>query len=143
MQEPRELHWRFVKQLLRYVKTTSNYGLVYKQSAPNKLNLTGYTDSDFAGCVEDRKSTSGYAFKYGNCLVSWNSSKQKTVSLSSTEAEYFGLTNSIKEMIWLKQVLGELKRDNIHLVIYSDNKSTICLSKNPEFHARTKHIDIR
>ena len=144
MQQPRELHWRFLKRLLRYVKTTSDYSLVYSKSpSEEKISLIGYTDSDYAGSVEDRKSTSGYAFKYGNCLISWNSSKQKTVSLSTTEAEYIGLTNSIKEIIWLKQVLSELKRDKIQLKIFCDNKSTICLSRNPEFHSRTKHIDIR
>jgi hypothetical protein len=146
MQEPRELHWRFLKRLLRYLKTTSDYSLVYRRSSPQETHLIGYTDSDYAGSIEDRKSTSGYAFKYGNCLISWNSSKQKTVSLSSTEAEYIGLTNSIKEIIWLKQILCELKRkfrDKTQLKIFCDNKSAICLSKNPEFHSRTKHIDNR
>jgi hypothetical protein len=143
MQEPRELHWRFLKRLLRYVKTTSEYSLVYSRSTPTETKIIGYTDSDYAGSVEDRKSTSGYAFKYGNCLISWNSSKQKTVSLSSTEAEYIGLTTAVKEIIWLRQLLCELKRDKNQLQIFCDNKSTICLSKNPEFHARTKHIDIR
>jgi hypothetical protein len=88
---------------------------------------------DCAGSVHDRKSTS----------ITWNSAKQKTVSLSSTEAEYLALTTAIKEALWLKQLLFELNRKQEEITMYCDNKSTICLSKNPEFHSRTKHIDIR
>ena len=144
MQKPRELHWRFLKRLLRYIKTTNFCSLVFKKN--NKMcmpKLIGLTDSDYAGSLDDRKSTSGYAFNYGECLISWHSSRQKTVSLSSTEAEYIGLTSAVKELIWLNQLLSELNRQVFQLVIYCDNKSAICLAKNPEFHARSKHIDIR
>ena len=141
MHEPRELHWRFLKRLLRYVKTTRDFSLVYTKN--KEQNLVGYTDSDFGSNVEDRKSTAGYCFMYGNCLISWNSAKQKVVSLSSTEAEYIGLTTGVKELMWLRQLLKELNRRKKELVIHCDNKSTICLAKNPEFHARSKHIDIR
>ena len=75
--------------------------------------------------------------------MSWNSSKKKTVSLSSTEAEYIALANAAKEALWLKQLLNELNKDANQTLIYCDNKSTICLAKNPEMHSRTKHIDIR
>ena len=143
MQQPRELHWRFLKRLLRYIKTTCNYSIIYQKSKSTDSLLTGYSDSDFAGSIDDRKSTSGYVFKYGECLISWNSCKQKTVSLSSTEAEYIALTNAIKEIVWFKQMLSELKRETKELKLFCDNKSTIYLSKNPEFHSRTKHIDIR
>ena len=88
-------------------------------------------------------ATSGYAFKYKGCLVSWKSSKQQTVSLSSTEAEYIALINAVKESVWLRQLLIELKRDQDKIKIYCDNKSTICLSMNPEYHTITKLIDIR
>jgi hypothetical protein len=139
MEKPRELHWRFVKRLLRYVMFTKNYSLVYSKNTPS---ITGYTDSDYASSIDDRKSISGYLFKYGECSVSWNSSKQKTVALSSTEAEYVALTNAIKEGVWLKQLLSELGSQD-KMTILCDNKSTICLTNNPEFHSRTKHIDIR
>jgi hypothetical protein len=142
MHEPRELHWRFLKRLLKYVKTTRDYSLVYSKS-DSKPSLIGFTDSDFGSNLEDRKSTSGYCFKYGNCLISWNSSKQKVVSLSSTEAEYIGLTAAVKELSWLKQMLKELDKNIGEPTIYCDNQSSICLAKNPEFHARSKHIDIR
>jgi hypothetical protein len=139
MEKPRELHWRFVKRLLRYVMFTKNYSLVYSKNTPS---ITGYTGSDYASSIDDRKSISGYLFKYGKCSVSWNSSKQKTVALSSTEAEYVALTNAIKEGVWLKQLLSELGSQD-KMTILCDNKSTICLTNYPEFHSRTKHIDIR
>ncbi len=82
-------------------------------------------------------------FKYNNCTISWNSAKQKTVSLSSTEAEYIALASAVKEAVWLKQLLEELGRNQEEMNIFCDNKSTICLANNPEFHTRTKHIDIR
>ena len=75
MQEPKEWHWRFFKRLLRYIKTTRDYSLTYSKSNKENKKLIGYTDSDFAGNLEDRKSTSGYLFKYGECLISWKSSK--------------------------------------------------------------------
>ena len=142
MHEPREIHWRFVKRLLKYVKKkTKNVRLVYKKS--NEPKLIGYSDSDFARDVEDRKSTSGYAFNYGECLISWNSSKQKSVSLSSTEAEYIAITTASKEGIWINQLLDELKIKIDIIKLFCDNKSAILLASNPEFHSRTKHIDIR
>ena len=141
MQQPRELHWRYVKRLLRYIVFTKHYSLTYSKSS--SVEITGYTDSDYGSSIEDRKSISGYVFKYGDCSISWNSSKQKTVALSSTEAEYVALTNAIKEGVWLKQLLTELDKKPDIMTVFCDNKSTICLSNNPEFHSRTKHIDIR
>ena len=143
MQEPKELHWRFLKRLLRYLKTTRDYSLTYYKSNKENRKLIGYTDSDLASNFEDRKSTSGYLFKYGECLISWKSSKQNIVALSSTEAEYIGLTKAAQETIWLKQTLNELNHKTEQVLIYCDNQSSISLSKNPEFHARSKHIDIR
>ncbi len=143
MQKPRELHWRFVKRLLRYIKTTKNYCIIYRKNKTKNSELLGYSDADYAGSVEDRKSTSGYVFTYNNCIVTWNSAKQKTVSLFSTEAEYVALTTAIKEALWLEQLLSELNRSQKEIKMFCDNKSTICLTKNPEFHSRSKHIDIR
>ena len=76
MHEPRELHWRYLKALLRYIKTTKDYGLIYKRT--ENPELIGYSDADYGGSLDDRKSTSGYGFKYGDCLISWNSSKTKS-----------------------------------------------------------------
>ena len=141
MQQPREMHWRYVLRLIKYIKTTREYVLVYQKS--NHLKLVGFTDSDYAGDVEERKSTSGYVFKIGECIISWNSSRQKIVSLSSTEAEYISLVSSVKEAIWLKQLVNELEFEQPQITIHCDNKSAICLANNPEFHSRSKHIDVR
>ena len=88
MQEPRELHWRFLKRLMKYVNTTRDLSLTFQKGKETKIKLIGFTDSDYATSLDDRKSNSAYVFKYNNCTISWNSAKQKTVSLSSTEAEY-------------------------------------------------------
>ena len=122
----------------------------YRAGAGCVLRSTQLLCLHYAGDISDRKSTSGYIFKYGECTISWNSSKQKIVSLSSTEAEYKGLTNAAKEAIWYQQMFIELNNNckNIavignEIILYCDNKSTICLAKNPEYHSRSKHIDIR
>ena len=101
--------------------------------------------ADWAGDVGTRRSTSGYAFLMNNGCISWRSKKQRTVALSSTEAEYMALTEATQEAVWLKALLcelGEMKNDDV-VKIYEDNQSSIALAKNPEFHKRTKHIDIR
>ena len=87
MHQPRELHWRYLKRLLKYIHTTKSYRLKFAKH-DNKISLTGYCDSDYASSVEDRKSISGYVFQYNDSAISWNSAKQKQVSLSSTEADY-------------------------------------------------------
>ena len=132
-----------LKRILKYSEATKDNKLVYKKSKKKEIELSCFKDSDYAGSLEDRKSTSGYLFKYGMCVISWNSSKQKTISLSSTEAEYIGLATAAKEALWLKHILIELDRNPGKTIIYCDNQSTICLSLNPEMHARSKHIDIR
>ena len=132
-----------LKKTFRYLKSTIEYSLVYSKDINQNTKLIGNSDSDYASNIEDRKSTSGYLFKYGNCVISWHSSKQKIVSLSSTESEYIALTNAAKELLWIKQILNELNRKFETPVIYGDNKSSICLAMNPEFHSRSKHIDVR
>jgi hypothetical protein len=143
MQEPRELHWRFLKRLMKYVNTTRDFSLTFQKGKETKINLIGFTDSDYATSLDDRKSNSAYVFKYNNFTISWNSAKQKTVSLSLTKAEYIALTSAVKEAVWLKQLLVELSRKSEKINIYCDNNSTICLANNSEFNTRTKHIDIR
>jgi hypothetical protein len=106
--------------------------------------LVGYIDSDSDGCIDDRKSTSGYVFILGSCAISWSSKKQPTISLSSTEVEYIALTSTTSEAIWLKRILTYLKQEQQDAtIIYCDNMSTISISKNIMFHSCTKHIDIK
>ncbi|KAG6521246.1 hypothetical protein ZIOFF_018357 [Zingiber officinale] len=101
-------------------------------------------NSDWAGDVETRKSTSGYAFHLGSAIFSWSSKKQPVVALSTTEAEYIAATNCAMQAIWLKKILDFLQhKQDGPTTIFCDNKSTIALSKNPVFHCRCKHIDIK
>ena len=131
-----------MKRILRYLKGTSNFGLIYREDTPR--GITGYTDADWAGDVGDRKSTSGYVFLMGSVAISWKSSKQTCVALSTAEAEYVALSAAAQEAIWLQQLTSELLNDNIQeMTIFEDNQSTICLAKNQHIHGRTKHIDIK
>ncbi|KAG6490390.1 hypothetical protein ZIOFF_051686 [Zingiber officinale] len=101
-------------------------------------------NSDWAGDVETRKSTSGYAFHLGSAIFSWSSKKQPVVALSTTEVEYIAATNCAIQAIWLRKILDFLQhKQDGPTTIFCDNKSTIALSKNPVFHGRSKHIDIK
>ena len=141
--DPCPTHWQALKRVLRYLQATPTHGLDF--SRDGIATLQGYSDADWAGDVETRRSTSGYAFMMNNGCISWRSKKQRTVALSSTEAEYMALTEAIQEAIWLKAFLcelGEMKHDEA-VKVYEDNQGAIALAKNPEFHKRTKHIGIR
>ena len=134
-------HWIAGKRVLRYLRGTLNHGIRFQRS---KRDLEGFTDADWGACIEDRRSYTGFAFILGGGPVSWEAKKQRTVALSSTEAEYMALTEATKEAIHLKGFLEELgvRRDS-SVVIFNDNQGAQKLAKNPIFHARTKHIDIR
>ena len=130
MSDPKEEHMLIAKRVF--------YG------RSSKMNLLGYTDSDYAQDVDDRKSTSGYVFLLNRTAVSWCSRKQDIVTLSSTEAEYVAASSSACHCVWLKGILQELGLVNDECIdIMCDNSSTIKLSKNPVMHRRTKHIDVR
>ena len=109
--------------------------------------LSGYSDSDWAGDYDTRKSTSGFIFGVGSAAISWSSKLQPTVALLTCEAEYIGQTNATKEAIWLRRLLNEIRPETANepqaTIIYCDNQGAIALAKNPQFHARTKHIDIQ
>lgn len=108
--------------------------------------LTGYTDSDWAGNRDTRRSTSGFVFTLGSGPISWQSKRQPTVALSTCEAKYTGQTQAAKEAIWLRGLLTQLTGTDQFIrsvIIYGDNQGAIALAKNPQFHARSKHIDIQ
>ena len=110
----------------------------------DKFELLGYSDSDWAGCKDSRKSTSGFVFRVGNCTVSWSSKKQPVIALSSTEAEYIALCSAAQETVWLRNLLNDVKLEQVKpTTMYEDNQGAICLSKNPKNHPRTKHIDVK
>ena len=115
-----------------------------KYGKDSKFTLTGFTDSDWAGSTDDRRSTSAYIFCLGKSTISSCSRKQNTVALSSTEAEYASATEADCEGVWLRKLLNDLgRKQEGPTTIYCDNMSAIALTKNPVFHARSKHIELR
>ena len=141
MANPNKEHWSGIKRVLRYVKGTSHYGLMYRYS--DEFSLTGYSDADWAGDEATRKSMSGYIFKLGECTISWGSKKQSVVALSTTEAEYIALSLACQEAVWLRNLLTNVQLKQAVTTIHEDNQGAITLSKNPTSHSRTKHIDIK
>jgi hypothetical protein len=142
MHDPREPHLTAVKQILRYLHGTVDLGL-FLPRASSPHTLTVYTDADWAGCPDTRRSTLGYTVFLGNSLISWSSKRQPTVSRSSTEAEYRVVANSVSEATWLRQLLLELHQPlQCATVVYCDNMSVVYLSTNSVQHQRTKHIEI-
>jgi hypothetical protein len=107
-------------------------------------SLVGYCDSDWGSNIDDRRSITGYVFLLSGGAVSWQAKKQPTVALSSVEAEYMASTQATKEAIWWRTFLKELSvHTSSAILIFSDSQGSIALGKNPEYHARTKHIDIQ
>ena len=142
--DPCPTHWQALKRVLRYLQATPTHGIRFAGSS-NGSDLVGYSDADWAGDIESRRSTSGYVFMLNSGCISWRSKKQRTVALSSTEAEYMALSEATQEAVWLKAFMNEIGEATgmDPLTVYEDDQSAIALAKNPEFHKRTKHIDIR
>eukprot|EP00253_Pinus_taeda_P012705 PITA_12705 len=142
MERPKEAHWQATKRILRYVKGTKKFGILYNVSEHS--DLVRYTDSDWVGSVDDQKNTSGYVFHMGSGAISWASKKQSIVALSTTEAEYVAATAATCQAVWMRRMLRSLGQEQEKAtVIFCDNSSAIALSKNSVFHKRTKHIDTR
>jgi histone deacetylase 1/2 len=138
---PTTAHWTAVKRILRYVKGTSDFGIKITKS-PSTL-LSAFSDADWAGSVDDRRSTGGFAVFFGPNIISWSAKKQATVSRSSTEAEYKSLANATAELVWMEGLLKELGvRLKTPPCLWCDNLGATYLSANPVFHARAKHIEI-
>jgi histone deacetylase 1/2 len=138
---PTTVHWSAVKRILRYVRGTINLGLSIRRS--KSTLVSAFSDADWAGCVDERRSTGGFAVFLGDNLISWTARKQPTVSRSSTEAEYKALANATAEMLWVQKLLTELGIPHpAKARLWCDNLGATYLSANPIFHARTKHIEI-
>nr|GEW95939.1 zinc finger, CCHC-type [Tanacetum cinerariifolium] len=143
MQEPREQHMKAIRQVLRYIKGTLNFGISYYKKVGCKL--LGYSDSSYGINIDGGKGTTGIVFYFGNSTISWSSQKQPTVALSSCESEFMAATAATAcQALWLQRLLNALtswKEEKVTIIV--DNKSAIALMKNPVFHGRSKHIDIR
>lgn len=143
MEKPNVMHLNAVKRILRYVRGTIDFGLIYSREQGSYL-LSGFSDSDLAGNLDDRKSTAGLAFYLNDSLITRVSQKQRCVALSSCEAEFMAATAAACQAIWLRNVPRQMTYEGSGpLMLYIDNKSAIDLAKNPVFHGRSKHIDIR
>ncbi|THG92494.1 hypothetical protein EW026_g8421 [Hermanssonia centrifuga] len=139
-QNPGWTHWEAVKRVFRYLLGTKNLVLQY---GGVQRGLEGYVDADGAS-QEHRHAITGYVFLVDGGAVSWSSKKQELVTLSTTEAEYVAATHAAKEAMWIRRLLGEVFRPlDGPTTLYSDSQSAIALTKDGQYHARTKHIDIR
>jgi hypothetical protein len=138
---PKEVHLRVVKRIMRYLVYTRKFGLWYPMGST--FDLIGYSDTDYAGCKIDRKSTSGTCQFLGRSLVSWASKKQNSVALSTAEVEYIAAGPCCAQLLWMRQTIRDYgyKLRKLHLLC--DNESAVRMVDNPIEHSRTKHIDIR
>eukprot|EP00253_Pinus_taeda_P002070 PITA_02070 len=142
MVEPKRAHWAAAKHVLSYIQGTVEHGLLYTQG--NDIRLNGFTDADWVGSSVDRKSTTGYCFNIGSGMTFWCSRKHKSMALSSAEAGYMVASTTSCETIWLRKLRVNLSKRRMEATrILCDNQSCIKLSKNPVFHDRSKHIDIK
>ena len=126
---PRESHLTATKRILRYLKGTQDVGLWYPKGS--SFELIGYSDSDYAGCKIDRKSTSGTCQVLGRSLVSWSSKKQNSVALSTAEAEYISAGNCCAQLLWMKATLKDYGIKFKHVPLFCDNESAIKMTNNP------------
>lgn len=142
--KPEQQHWLALKRVLRYIKGTKDYKLIFKKNKEDK-RLFGYCDSDWASDVNSRRSCSGYTFMFQGAAISWCSKRQSTVALSTMEAEYMSLATATQEAMWLRHLESELHHNigNSPTVIYCDNQSAIKFAGTESYCARSKHIDIR
>ncbi|KAK8945192.1 hypothetical protein KSP39_PZI008471 [Platanthera zijinensis] len=141
MAEPRKPYLMAARSILKYVKLTSDMGLLYRRGMGFELH--GYMDVDYGGDSDDRKSTSGYVFLAGTSVMSWCSKKQDSVSVSITEAKYKASALAAQEAIWLRRLVEDIHMKVRGLTLLcGDNKSALKLVNNPVCHAITKHIEI-
>ncbi|XP_070679118.1 secreted RxLR effector protein 161-like [Malus domestica] len=142
MERPTEMHLNAAKRILRYVKGTIDYGVFYNSQGGSYF--VGFTDSDYAGDIDDRKSTSGHVFMLNYGAITLSSKKQQIVTLSTTEAEFVATASCVCQVIWLRMMLEALgDKQEGSTIIFCDNIYAIKLSRNPVMHGRGKHIDVR
>lgn len=140
-EKPRKQHWEAILRVMRCIKGTLGFGLTFKRH--QNLYIEAFTDADWASDVENRKSVSGTLIFVAGGPVIFRSCQQSLVALSTTEAEFIAAAETIKELIWVKTLLTELNIAYEGATLKCDSQTAIRLIKNPEFHRRTKHIDIK
>ena len=140
LSNPGRENWNVIKWILRYLRGTVNMMLCF---GDDKLIVVGYSDSDMAGDIDSRKSTSGYMIKFVGGSVTWQSRLQRCVALSTTKAEFIAITEACKELLWVKKFLQELGVVQDKYLLFLDSQSVIYLGKNSTFHSRSKQIGMR
>lgn len=149
LKNPGMAHWRAVQRGFKYLNGTQRHGIVLGQLgiSTEKMGdvLSAYSDADYGNCLDTKRSVSGFiTFLFGTSPISWRSSLQKLVTMSTTEAEFVALASTVQEVLYLRAFLEELGyKQTRGTLIYEDNQSTIKVAKNPEHHGRCKHIDLR
>uniref|UniRef100_A0A2N9H2E5 CCHC-type domain-containing protein n=1 Tax=Fagus sylvatica TaxID=28930 RepID=A0A2N9H2E5_FAGSY len=142
MANPGREHWNAVKWIFRYLKGTAEHEILFSKQLGTNL-VVGYVDADYAGELDDRRSTTGYVFTLSGGPICWKSTLQSIVAMSTTEAEYMAVAEVAKEALWLKGLVKELGLNQGGVQMHCDSQSAIYLAKNQVYHARTKHIDVR
>ena len=141
MHSPGQKHFEAAYRIVRYLKGTPGKGLLFRKNT--NLQIQIYTDADWAGCINDRRSTSGICTFIGGNLVTWRSKKQNVVARSSAEAEFRALANGVCEGLWLKRFFEDLKIQlPLPIQVFCDNKTVVAIAHNPVLHDRTKHIEV-
>uniref|UniRef100_A0A2N9HC61 Integrase catalytic domain-containing protein n=1 Tax=Fagus sylvatica TaxID=28930 RepID=A0A2N9HC61_FAGSY len=142
MANPGREHWNAVKWIFIYLKGTAKHGILFSRQLGTN-SIVGYVDADYAGEVDDRRSTTGYVFTLSGGPICWKSTLQSIVAMSTTEAEYMAVAEAAKKALWLKGLVKELGLNQGGVQMHCDSQSAIYLAKNQVYHARTKHIDVR
>jgi hypothetical protein len=145
MHNPGSQHVVACKRVLRYLKGTTDLGLEYnlQNIKHNEFNIEAFTDADWAGDHDQRRSTTGWLIKLNGCTVSWSSKRQTTPALSTAEAEYMAVSAAVQEIQWIRQLIEEMTSFLPHTKLYCDNQAAIWISNDDTHHQRTKHIDIK
>lgn len=142
MAKPAIEHWHAAKSVLRYLSGTVDYGIIFGHNSNKAIDVVGYCDSDYAGDVVSRRSTTGYTFIMNGGCISWSSRLQPTVAASTAEAEYMSAASAVKEALWLRKLLVDFGMVVSTMLIYCDNQGAIKLLKHPIASVRSKHIDV-
>ncbi|KAK5793532.1 hypothetical protein PVK06_034682 [Gossypium arboreum] len=141
MHAPTNLHLVTLKRILRYLRGTLSYGLVFRRS--ERLSLVGYADANWGLDFDDRRSTTGFCVYYGHTPISWCSKKQQVVSRSTAEAEYRSLAAAANDVAWLTSLLTELKLSSVDPpTVWCDNSSVVAIAANPVLHSKFKHVEL-
>ena len=137
-----KVYWQVVKWILRYIQKTVDVDLLFERDDTLVQGVIRYVNSNYAGDLDKRWSTTEYVFTFAGRTINWESTLQFIVALSTTEAEYMAVTEVIKEAIWLQDLLENLGLVQEHINVYCDSQSVIHLENNQVYYARSKHIDV-